>query len=171
MGSNPSEFKARSRPVEQVSWNDAQEFIRRLNAKTGMTYRLPTEAEWEYAARAGTESAWSWGDDAGQARQYAWYNGNAGGESHPVGRFQPNRFGLYDMHGNVAEWVQDCYHDSYRGAASDGSARQGGEACYRVLRGGSWSRNLRALRSADRDWTSPNGRGGNIGFRLARTLQ
>lgn len=122
MGGNPSEFKGRTRPVEHVSWNDAQEFIRRLNAKTGKEYRLPSEAEWEYAARAGSQSAWSFGDDKGQLGNHAWYIDNSGNETHPVGQLQANKFGLFDMHGNVWEWVQDCWHFNYRGAPSDGSA-------------------------------------------------
>jgi formylglycine-generating enzyme required for sulfatase activity len=170
MGNNPSKFKGRSRPVEQVSWKAAQNFIRRLNAKTGKTYRLPTEAEWEYAARAGTDSAWSWGNDAGQAGQYAWFQDNAGQETHPVGQLQPNRFGLYDMHGNVYEWVQDCWHDDYRGAPTNGSFWQEIAPCDRVDRGGSWYDDPSYIRSAYRNYGSPGSRDDNLGFRLARTL-
>ncbi len=115
MGSNPSLFTGDpNRPVENVSWNDVQEFIRRLNAQEGATlYRLPTEAEWEYAARAGTTTRWSFGDDASQLARYSWYSENAGGQTHPVGQLLPNPWGLYDMYGNVWEWVQDWYDAGY----------------------------------------------------------
>ena len=115
MGHNPSRFKGDSnRPVEQVSWDDVQEFIRRLNTKeSGARYRLPTEAEWEYAARAGSTTAYSFGDGVGQLGQYAWCDGNAGNTTHPVGQLQPNAWGLYDMYGNVGEWVQDRYGSVY----------------------------------------------------------
>jgi formylglycine-generating enzyme required for sulfatase activity len=105
MGSNPSEFKGRDNPVELVSWEDAQEFISRLNRKEGhSSYRLPTEAEWEYAARAGSISAYNFGDDSGQLQSYAWYGEeHNAGSTHPVGQKQPNALGLYDMHGNVGE--------------------------------------------------------------------
>jgi formylglycine-generating enzyme required for sulfatase activity len=102
MGSNLSRFKGRSNPVENVSWDDAIEFIRRLNQKEGhCRYRLPAEAEWEYAARAGSASTYSFGDDAGQLGRYAWYGGNSGDSTHPVGQKEPNAWGLYDIHGNV----------------------------------------------------------------------
>lgn len=170
MGGNPSKFKGRSRPVEQVSWDDAQDFIRRLNAKTGKSYRLPTEAEWEYAARAGNEAAYSFGDDKGKLGQYAWFYGNSGEETHPVGQLQANRFGLFDMQGNVWEWVQDCWHDNYAGAPKDGSTWQGQNSCDRVDRGGSWNSDPRNLRSAYRHYSSPVNRNEYVGFRLARPL-
>lgn len=170
MGDNPSRFKGRMRPVENVSWNDAQEFIRRLNAKTGKEYRLPSEAEWEYAARAGSQSAWSFGDDEGQLGNHAWYDGNSGNETHPVGQLQANKFGLFDMHGNVWEWVQDCWNDSYRGAPTDGSAWTSGcSGDYRVLRGGSWYSIAWSTRAASRYYGSPGVRSNYDGFRLART--
>jgi formylglycine-generating enzyme required for sulfatase activity len=138
MGSNPSRFTGDpNRPVEQVSWEDVQEFIRRLNAREGgATYHLPTEAEWEYAARAGTTSRWSFGDTARQLGRYGWYEENAGGQTHPVGQLQPNPWGLYDMHGNVWEWVQDWYAEDYyrRGTAVDPAGPSSGSS--RVHRGG-----------------------------------
>jgi formylglycine-generating enzyme required for sulfatase activity len=110
MGNNPSHFTPSqfpgdpNRPVENVSWDDVQEFIRRLNAREGgVTYRLPTEAEWEYAARAGTTTRWSFGDEESQLSRYAWHGENADGQTHPVGQLRPNPWGLYDMHGNVWE--------------------------------------------------------------------
>ena len=169
MGNNPSHFKGESLPVEMVWWHEAQKFIEELNRlNDGYVYRLPTEAEWEYAARAGTT-----GDYAGDLDSMAWYYLNSGdarligvyvyergrdnnNRSHPVGLKQPNAFGLFDMHGNVAEWVEDFYHDSYGGAPTDGSAwpgQGGGPLGNRhVVRGGSWKYAAPALRSADRDW-------------------
>ncbi|GHT96275.1 hypothetical protein FACS1894116_13120 [Betaproteobacteria bacterium] len=170
MGSNPSKFKGRSNPVEQVSWDDVQTFIQRLNAKEGTRkYRLPTEAEWEYAARAGTKSTYSFGDDAGQLGAYAWYDGNSGSQTHPVGQKKPNPWGLYDMHGNVLEWVNDWYNESYysRSASNDPAGPSSGQ--YRVLRGGNWFYSAGGLRSAHRSDLTPDSRGDGSGFRLARS--
>ena len=118
MGSNPSNHKACDQcPVENISWNDTQQFIKRLNAQgDSFIYRLPTEAEWEYACRAGTT-----GDYAGDLNSMAWY-ANSGGQTHPVGQKQANGFGLYDMHANVWEWCEDWYHENCYGAPMDGSA-------------------------------------------------
>jgi formylglycine-generating enzyme required for sulfatase activity len=168
MGDNPSKFKGRSNPVERVPWDDVQLFIERLNAKEGTNkYRLPTEAEWEYAARAGTTSAWSFGDDAASAGQSAWYENNSGEQPHPVGQKQPNPWGLYDMHGNVWEWVQDRYGGKYyaQSSASDPAGPSRGD--YRVLRGWSWNYSAGLLRSASRDSFTPGGHIGLNGFRLA----
>jgi formylglycine-generating enzyme required for sulfatase activity len=119
MGNNPGKSTGDpNRPVENVSWEDVQEFIRRLQVREGgAAYRLPTEAEWEYAARAGTTTRWGFGDDASQFGRYAWYEGNAGGQTHPVGQLQPNPWGLYDMHGNVWEWGQDWFGPYTSGTA------------------------------------------------------
>ena len=170
MGSNPSKFKGRTKPVEQVSWDDVQRFIKKLNAKeNGRYYRLPTEAEWEYACRAGTTGAYSFGDDVDQVGGYGWFDGNSGDKTHPVGQKKPNSWGLHDMHGNVWEWVQDVYkntaYDSH--AASDPIYE--GSGSYRVFRGGSWYYNARILRCANRLNNSPGYRNGNLGFRLLRT--
>jgi formylglycine-generating enzyme required for sulfatase activity len=172
MGSNPSRFTACGLecPVENVSWNDVQEFIAKLNQKTGQKYRLPSEAEWEYAARTGITTEWSFGNDASLLGSYSWYSQNSTGKTQPVGQKLPNAFGLFDMHGNVWEWTQDCWHDSYVGAPTDGSAWTtvcGGS--YRVLRGGSWNDSPANLRSADRSRDGPGLRNGSIGFRIART--
>jgi formylglycine-generating enzyme required for sulfatase activity len=166
MGNNPSRFKGRGNPVENVSWNDVQMFIQRLSAKEGKKYRLPTEAEWEYAARAGTTSQYSFGDDAGRAGQYAWY-GKDSGSTHPVGQKQPNPWGLYDMHGNVWEWVQDWYDSSYyaQSPANDPGGPSGGDK--RVLRGGGWFYSAGFLQSALRFYGTPDGRDEGSGFRLA----
>jgi len=165
MGSNPSHFKGDNRPVENVSWFDAQHFIELLNRKTGKSYRLPSETEWEYALRAGSSSKWSWGDSESMAWKYAWYDANSDKQTHPVGRKKPNRWGLYDMHGNVWEWVDDCYNN-YSGAPSDGSARESGDCSERVLRGGSWYDDPVFMRSANRGRKPAGHRSSNFGFRL-----
>lgn len=172
MGANPSGFKncGDNCPVENVSWHDAQEFIGKLNAKTGRQYRLPTEAEWEYACNNGNWTKYCGSDDVDAV---AWYNDNSGrglfsdGHPHPVGQKQPNAFGLYDMSGNISEFTADRYHDNYNGAPTDGSEWPG-NGVYCVIRGGSWgdvSENARAVRRAQ-------GGPDNVydGFRLARTL-
>ena len=168
MGNNPSEFKGKNNPVEQVSWEDAQEFIRRLNEKEGHgRYRLPTEAEWEYAARAGTTSVWSFGDDADQLGQYAWYLDNSAETTHPVGQKKPNAWGLYDMHGNVFEWVQDWYGENYY-ASSPSADPSGPSFGYsRVQRGGCWGCYPAGIRSTRRSSNPPGGRSSHVGFRLA----
>ena len=127
MGNNPSRFKGDpNRPVEQVAWEDVQAFMRKLNAiEGGTTYRLPTEAEWEYAARAGTTTAYSFGDDPRLLGEYAWYSENAKGKTHPVGQKKSNAWGLHDMHGNVWEWVQDWYSKPYPSGTVTESAGAG----------------------------------------------
>jgi formylglycine-generating enzyme required for sulfatase activity len=172
MGSNPSRFSACGPecPVENVSWNDIQEFIAKLNQKTGQKYRLPSEAEWEYAARAGTTTEWSHGNDDSRLGNYAWYSQNSGSKTQAVGQRLPNAFGLFDMHGNVWEWTQDCWHGTYAGAPADGSSWIAGcSANYRVLRGGSWNYGSADLRSASRGRDGPGDRYLINGFRLART--
>ena len=164
-----------NRPVINVSWDDAtKEYLPWLSRKTGKTYRLLTEAEWEYAARAGTTTTYSWGNDIGKNQANCdgcgsqWDNK----QTAPVGSFKPNAFGLYDMHGNVWQWVQDCWHDTYQGAPTDGSAwvTSCTDGSRRVLRGGSWNDIPQDLRAADRNRNSTDGRGDDVGFRLARTL-
>ena len=158
------------RPVIKVSWDDAKEYVAWLSRKTGQPYRLLTEAEWEYAARAGSAGRWSFGDDEAKLGEYAWYYDNSGSETHPVGQKQPNAFGIYDMHGNVWEWVEDCYKDSYAWAPGDGSASTSGDCSRRVLRGGSWDIGPEDLRSAYRNWDAADFRGDDLGFRVGRTL-
>lgn len=163
MNSNPSYFKGDKRPVENISWNDVQEFLKRL----GNGYRLPTEAEWEYAARGGTTTEYSFGDDLAKLGEYAWFYGNSGGETKPVGQKRPNPFGLHDVHGNVWEWVEDSYHKNYEGAPTDGSAWQAdGNNGDRVMRGGAWY-DVSYYRSANRANIRPANRGYDVGFRLA----
>ena len=158
-------------PVSGVSWDDVQSFIDWLNEKTGGNYRLPTEAEWEYAARAGSKTKYGWGDDIGS------YRANCNGcGSHwadyylpaQIGSFPANAWGLYDMHGNVSEWVQDCYNESYEGAPTDGSAWTSGDCGIRVFRGGSWNNNPGGLHSADRFRYARSYRDYILGFRLAQ---
>jgi formylglycine-generating enzyme required for sulfatase activity len=151
MGTNPSLFQNNPQnPVEQVSWNDAQAFCRKLSQITGKTYRLPTEAEWEYACRAGTTTRFYFGDDANQLGDYAWYKGNSQQTTHPVGQKRPNGWGLYDMSGNVWEWCEDDWHDNYIGAPRDGSAWLTNDNHSQILRGGSWYSNPNVCRSAFR---------------------
>ena len=160
------------RPVMRVSWDDVRGYVRWLSQQTGATYRLLSEAEWEYAARAGTSSAYSWGNQIGSGRANCDGCGSQWDKSQtaPVGSFSPNAFGLHDMHGNLWKWVQDCWNESYSGAPSNGSAWQSGDCSRRVLRGGSWSGRPRDLRSAYRDWSPSDNRINLNGFRVARTL-
>jgi len=156
-----------NRPVINVSWEDAQSYLKWLSAKTGKSYRLLSESEWEYAARAGTTTAYHFGGSI--ASSQANYGGNIG-KTAPVGSYPPNAFDLHDVHGNVLEWVQDCYNVNYTGAPVDGSAWQSGDCSRRVLRGGSWLNEPRFLRSALRGWITAGGRNSYFGFRVARTL-
>ena len=181
MGSNPSRFKGENLPVESVSWDDVQQFITRLNAREpGARYRLPTEAEWEYAARAGSSAAYSFGDNVQQLGIYAWYEDNAGGTTHPVGQKQPNAWGLHDLHGNVWEWVQDIYDSAaYKQRAAAGSAAvdpavgtagPAAAGAQRVFRGGGWRDGVGACRTANRCYADPGDRQDNLGFRLLRAV-
>jgi formylglycine-generating enzyme required for sulfatase activity len=165
MGTNPSHFKGDNRPVEQVSWNDAKEFFRKLSQRTGKTFTLPTEAQWEYACRAGTTTRYSFGDDAGRLGEYAWYIGNSDSQTHPVGQKKPNAWGLYDMHGNVWEWCLDDWHGNYNGAPVDGSRWGDGTGSYRVIRGGGWNPSAGYCRSACRLRHAPGIRWHLNGFR------
>jgi formylglycine-generating enzyme required for sulfatase activity len=153
-------------PVINVSWDDATAYVQWLSARTGKTYRLPSEAEWEYAARAGSKTNYPWGDDIepSQAR----YDSDEGPV--PVGRYAPNAFGLYDTVGNVWEWTGDCWSDDYQGAPTDGSARRRDAWWHRVLRGGSWAFPARYVRSASRDGEGTGARFEVYGFRVLRSL-
>jgi formylglycine-generating enzyme required for sulfatase activity len=150
MGNNPSHFtECDDCPVEQVSWDDVQEFIVKLNQRTGKQYRLPSEKEWEAACHAGGQHKYCGSDTVDDV---AWYDKNSGNSTHPVGKKKPNAFGLYDMSGNVWEWVQDCYEV---------------DCTYRVLRGGSWYDDAWHTRSAYRDLYAPDNRDSSTGFRFA----
>ncbi len=153
-------------PVVNVSHEDAEAYMAWLSAKTGQTYRLPSEAEWEYAARAGTTTARYWGDAAGKPGENGHWETSIG--TCRVDGFKANGFGLHDMLGNVWEWTADAWHDSYDGAPSDGAAWTTAGAASRVLRGGSWFGDARSARSASRDFHDPSARYGNFGFRCAR---
>jgi formylglycine-generating enzyme required for sulfatase activity len=167
MGENPSKFKGEINPVENVSWDDIQIFIKRLNANEDTNkYRLPTEAEWEYAARAGTTGAYHFGNDVANVGRYAWLEGNSSNHSHPVGQKQVNPWGLHDMHGNVWEWVADGYSASYQNSSRQNNSSNPPQ---RVLRGGSWNVSPWSLRAAVRMGSKPNVRDGAYGFRLAFT--
>ena len=174
MGSNPSYFKGDARrPVERVSWDDVQEFIAKLNAASGASvYRLPSEAEWEYACRAGTQTRWSFGDDESELTDYAWYYDNAwvvGEEyAHAVGTKLPNGWGLYDMHGNVWEWVQDRYSSSYYNSSPRVDPQGPTSGSKRVARGGSFPNHAQYVRSAYRNYASPDARYFSFGVRLLR---
>jgi formylglycine-generating enzyme required for sulfatase activity len=176
MGSNPSRYRkcGDNCPVDSVSWNDVQEFIRRLNARTGRRYRLPSEAQWEYAARAGTHSAYSWGEQIGRGMANCRNCGNRtdAQSTTPVGSFAANDFGLHDMNGNVWEWVEDCYdsHTYSARSANAGEAHVVAACPVRVLRGGSLSSPATNLRSAFRFGAAADQRGVDIGFRLVRAL-
>ena len=182
MKNNPSRFKGAIRPVEQVSWNDAQEFLQKLNATVGATgrsplpyqYRLPSEAEWEYACRAGTTTPFYFGetistDQANYDGNYTYAKGKKGvyrEQTTDVGSFSPNTWGLCDMHGNVWEWCQDSYA-SYNETPKDGSAHGSkGDKKTKLLRGGSWSSPPYFVRSADRDGREPGLQGSSLGFRV-----
>ncbi|GBL08545.1 serine/threonine-protein kinase pkn1 [Microcystis aeruginosa Sj] len=171
MGKNPSRFKNNPQnPVEQVSWEDAQAFCRKLSQITGKTYRLPTEAEWEYACRAGTTTRFYFGDDANQLGDYAWYDGSSQKTTHPVGQKKPNAWGLYDMSGNVLEWCEDDWHDNYIGAPTDGSAwpiNNDNRSHLKCLRGGSWNLISNYCRSANRSTFNPDDGYNFNGFRVA----
>ena len=164
---NPGYSQTGWHPVACVSWEDARAYVRWLSRKTGEEYRLLSEAEWEYAARAGSRTRYSFGDRiTPNDANYGWNIR----KTQPVGSYEANGFGLYDMHGNVREWVQDCQNGSYRGAPSNGDAWERGECGRRVLRGGSWINLPRYLRSANRGWSVTGSRYDGNGFRVARTL-
>jgi formylglycine-generating enzyme required for sulfatase activity len=184
IGANPSRFVGADRPVEQVSWLDAVQFCNKLSAREGLSpayriiggsvtwdtksngYRLPTEAEWEYACRAGTTTAYHTGGSGADLARAGWYEGNAGNETHLVGKKTPNAWGLYDMHGNVWEWCFDWYGEYWSGSQSD--PQGAASSSLRVLRGGSWSPGAKYWRSADRAGAGPARAYGYLGFRVAR---
>jgi formylglycine-generating enzyme required for sulfatase activity len=175
---NPGFTQGDDHPVACVNWNDAVAYTNWLTARTGKPYRLPSEAEWEYAARAGTTTAFWWGDSIGPDNaNYDWSiaygSGRRGTMLHgtmPVKSFNPNPWQLYQVHGNVSEWVEDCWNANYEGAPTDGSARLSGTCGRRILRGGSWGYDPKEIRSAYREGVTQSYRNFNFGFRVARTL-
>ena len=166
MGKNPSHFQEQNNPVEKVSWDDAQEFCQQLSAKVSKQYKLPSEAQWEYACRAGSTNKWYFGDDESPLKDYAWYSKNANDKTHSVGQKKPNQWSLYDMHGNVWEWCEDNWHDNYDNAPSDGSSWTNKASNIFVVRGGSWFNSLTNCRCACRYVTWHDVSIRNIGFRV-----
>ena len=166
-GQNPSTFKGQDNPVEEVSWDDAQEFCKRLSVRTKQTVRLPTEAEWEYSCRAGTRTAYYSGDAVRDLDRVGWYDANAKNTTHPVGQKEPNVFGLYDLHGNAWEWCQDRYAGDYYSRSPAEDPKGPAQGADRVLRGGSWINTPGSCRSALRNGNNPDARGDDLGFRVA----
>jgi formylglycine-generating enzyme required for sulfatase activity len=161
-----------TQPVINVNWEEARQYAAWLSRMTGKPYRLLSEAEWEYAARAFTQTRFSWGNNVGRGNASCYECGSRWDykQPAPVGSFKPNSFGLYDMHGNVWEWVEDCYHPTYEGAPTDGSAWMTGDCSLHFVRGGSWFDAARDIRSAMRYPDDGGARSFNLGFRVARTL-
>jgi len=171
MGENPSSFEGDLIPVDQVSWSDVQTYLEKLSTQTGQTYRLLTESEWEYAVRAGTTSQWACGKKKDCVAEFGWYRGISDRKPHPVGQKKPNAFGLYDMLGNVREWVEDCYQPNYEGVPADGTAKPvSGECEKRAVRGGSWHYLQKDLRSANRHGVFAIFKLNELGFRVARDM-
>ncbi len=165
MGSNPSDRKGPKRPVEQVSWNDCQEFVTKLNALTGQNFRLPTEAEWEYAARGGSKSQGYKYSGSNNVDDVAWYESNSGRTTHDVATKQPNELGIFDMSGNVWEWCQDWYDNYSSSPSSNPTGPASGS--YRVYRGGCWYLVAGCCRVASRGGSSAGFRDNYLGFRIA----
>jgi len=171
MGTNPSQYKGADNPVDSVSWNDAVEFCQKWSAMpaekaAGNIYRLPTEAEWEFACRAGTSSKFCFGDDESQLVDYAWFKKTARSTSHPVGQKEPNLWGIYDMHGNVYEWCQDYYAPYQAGPVTDPKGDETGPQ--RILRGGGFTNITNYCRSAERSYVSVDTIRHSYGFRVVR---
>jgi len=171
MGNNPSYFIkdcGDNCPVEQVRWNDIQEFTNKLSQKTGKNYRLPTEAEWEYAAKSGGKNEkWAGTSNESELWEYAWYNSNSGSKTHPVGQKKPNGLGIYDMSGNVWEWVNDWYDSNYYKDSPKDNPKGPSRGSSRVGRGGSWYGLARYVRASFRLRSTPGFRHDDFGFRLA----
>ena len=164
MGYSLSHFKGADRPADGIRWPNAVEFCKKLSEKEFETFRLPTEAEWEYACRAGTVTAYSYGSDPSSLTQYAWFNSNSDHNTHPVGQKKPNAFSLYDMHGNVWEWCSDFYAEYLVDSTVDPTGPPDGSS--RILRGGSWFCTPGTCRSANRGWNIPDTRDDDVGFRI-----
>lgn len=159
------------RPIVNVSWDDAKQYAAWLSRKTGRTYRLLTDAEWEYAARAGSRARWSFGSEERRLRDFAWFDVNAGGKTHPVGGKKSNAFGFHDMHGNVWEWVDACRDEFRTAAATEGAAPTTERHTECKIRGGSWNSRAGHVRSAQYDDAEPANRSNDIGFRVARDIE
>jgi formylglycine-generating enzyme required for sulfatase activity len=173
MGSNPSHFKGPKNPVEQVSWDDCQAFLAKLNAKTagqGGRFVLPTEAQWEYACRAGSTTRFNFPGSESQLNEYSWYQHISEGKSHPVGMKKPNAWLLYDMTGNVWQWCQDWYEADYYGKSPAEDPEGPATGTNRVFRGGSWNNPWPSCRSANRGADKPGYHDNLLGVRVARHL-
>jgi hypothetical protein len=172
MGKNPSNFKGDQYPVENVSWDDAVEFCKKLSTRTGKRVRLPTEAEWEYACRAGSKTRFYYGDDANYVSlaDYAWYDKNSKGKTHPAGQKKPNDWGLFDMHGNVWQWCSDRFCGYENKAKIDPTGPGSDSYWFRVMRGGTWTFDPMVCRSAFRFWEKHDFRSIVLGFRVAQDL-
>ena len=171
MGNSPSRPEGASRPVDSVSWQEADEYLQKLNAVAGgPRYRMPTEAEWEYACRAGTTTVFSFGDDEESLALHAWYSDNSGFQTHEVGLKKPTAWGLYDMHGNVWEWCLDRYDEEYYAVGPSRDPHGPSEGTTRVLRGGSWDNGPSGLRAAARNRFRPAFASSSFGFRCVRTV-
>ena len=172
MGDNPSHFKCPTNPVETVSWDDCQQFLKQLNDKVGGgKFVLPTEAQWEYACRAGSKTKYCFGDDASKLGDYSWwYDKSSDSKTYPVGEKKPNAWGLYDMHGNVWEWCQDWhdYDGGYYAKSPTDDPTGPATGSYRVVRGGGWNCPAGDCRSASSGSYKPGVRGFNLGFRVSR---
>jgi len=166
LGHNPSRFQGPTNPVEFVTWEDASEFCKQASVASKETVRLPTEAEWEYACRAGTQTVYSSGDQAADLDRVAWHHGNSKRSTHPVGEKAPNGFGLYDMHGNLWEWCSDWYADTYYATSPSDDPQGPAIGKERVVRGGSWSNPPRACRAAYRLCGYPEMHDSAVGFRV-----
>jgi formylglycine-generating enzyme required for sulfatase activity len=166
MSNNPSKFKGDNLPVDNINWPEAVKFCKKLSERTGHKYRLPTEAEWEYACRANTTTTFYWGNDMDDS--YAWYRENSEGTTHPVGMKKPNPWGLYDLCGNIEEWYSDWYSPTYESNEhlTDPQGPESGEL--RVRRGGCWYHSVQCLRSGNRFYYHPDERHNQIGFRVVR---
>ena len=172
MGNNPSNFKGPKNPVEKVSWDDCQEFLKKLNEKIRPPagegiFGCLREAQWEYACRAGSTTRYCFGDEESGLGEYAWYSANSGNKTHPVGEKKPNAWGLYDMHGNVWEWCQDWYNNGYYGKSPMDDPTGAATGSFRVLRGGFWGRDAGCCRSAYRRGIAPGYRYDFLGLRVS----
>jgi formylglycine-generating enzyme required for sulfatase activity len=166
MGANPSKFPGEDNPVEEVSWEDAKAFL----AKAGGGLTLPTEAQWEYACRAGTDTPYSFGQGVNNLNRYAWFSGDGGNHTHPVGLTAPNPWELADMHGNVRQWCADWYDSEYYKSSPTDDPQGPASGAFRVARGGSWMNLPQGCRSASRDWGAPTATLPYRGFRAAKEI-
>jgi formylglycine-generating enzyme required for sulfatase activity len=171
MGDNPSQFKGPKNPVTNMSWEDCQAFLDKLNGKFGAgKFQLLTEAQWEYACRAGSTTRYCFADDESELGEYSWYAANSDRKTHPVGEKKPNAWGLYDMHGNVWEWCQDWWKDGYYKESPVDDPTGAATGSHRVFRGGSWLSPAWSCRSAIRYNYMPGDRGDVLGLRVSRVL-